>query len=373
MNYMTISRFVRLVLAGSAMFGAATAQAVSITWHDRPIAATLAEAMVSKRPVLLYFWMEGSDHCADLWNQTLAKPGATKDLLPFVCHSAKATSKVGRELVQRYRVTTLPTLLVVTPAGAIDDAVLGFVPPAIFASEMQRVIAGTQTVSSLRAAAAADPKDLSKRFALTQKLRFVGDRAGANALVESIRRDDPEGTTMAGAEVLLFDIRQKIIAAAPSKEDVTSWELKPMYGRLLQTKQKTVLFKGYSWLATTQGQRGDRGKQREAWRMAWPHAPAVQASEWGGEVLLNYWNQREDSLATKDRNTARSIAAHLLAEIEGDPTQTTKEQRAFLLRCAACGLAVGGKLMQARKLIKRAVELQPEDGELIALSDQLHQ
>ena len=97
MNHMTISRFARLVLAGSAMFGAATAQAVSIIWHDRPIAETLAEAAVSKRPILLYFWMDGSDHCADLWNQTLAMPDAAKDLLPFVCHSAKATTKVGRE------------------------------------------------------------------------------------------------------------------------------------------------------------------------------------------------------------------------------------------------------------------------------------
>lgn len=368
---MNISRAAHFVLACSIALGAAAAQSPSITWHDRPLADSLAEAATAKRPVLVYFWMEGSQHCADLWEQTLSTKAAHKDLASFVCHSAKATTKAGRELVQRYNVRTLPSLLVVRADGKLDDAVLGFVPPAAFSSEMQRVVAGSQTITSLRAAVEANPGDLTKRFALAQKYDFVGDRPRAEAQLAAIRGQDPDGATIAGAEVLLFDIRQKISQDAKDKANVATWDLKPMYSRLAVTRQPTVLFKGHSWLAIVEGQRGDRNKQRAAWRAAWPHAPATQASEWAGEVLLNYWNQRDDSLTTKDRKITRAMAKHLVADADAANSQATAEQRAFLLRGAACGLAVGGKLIQARKVIARAIELQPEDGELIALADQL--
>lgn len=359
------------MLACSTALVAAAGQSSSITWHDRPLADSLAEAATAKRPVLVYFWMDGSQHCADLWAQTLSTKEAEKDLAAFVCHSAKATTKSGRALVQRFHVRTLPSLVIVQPDGTLDDAVFGFVPPAAFATEMQRVVAGTQTVSTLRAAVAASPADLNKRFALAQKLGFVGDQEGAAAQLQAIRDQDPQGATTAGAEVLLFDVRKKISDAAPDKANLTTWDLQPMYLRLQVTKQPTVLFKGHSWLAQIEGQRGDRKKQRAAWRSAWPHAPAARASEWGAEIMLNYWNQREDSLTTKDRHVARAIAKHLIADAEAKDSQASAEQRAFLLRGAACGLAVGGKLIRARKLIKRAIELQPDDGELVALADQL--
>jgi len=367
---MTISRVAPFVLA-LAMAASLAAQSPSVTWHDRAFDQTLADAKASSRPVLVYFWMDGSQHCADLWNQTLATPEANQVLPAFVCHSAKATDQAGRDLIQRFHVTTLPSLVFVRADGALDDAVFGFIPLGTFQSELQRVLAGSQTVSALRAAADADPDDLTKRFALAQKLGFVGDRKAAEALLDSIRRDDPQGATAPGAEVLLFDIRKRILDAAEQKADPSTWDLTPMYRALKKARQPAVRFKGYSWLADTQGKLGDRKKQREAWRAAWPDAPAAQAAEWGGDVLLGYWNQREDALAGKDRQLARDIAKHILDAVEGDDSEATAEARAFQLRCAACGLAVAGKLTQARKIIARAITLQPNDGELTALSDQL--
>lgn len=368
---MTISRAALLVLACSAVCSQALAQERKIHWHDRPLVETLAESARSKRPVLLYFWMDGSQHCADLWNQTLTQADAAKDLAAFVCHSAKATTKLGRQLVQRYNISTLPSLLVLTADGTVDDAVLGFIPLATFGTEMRRALSGNQTVRSLRAAADADPKHLGKRFALAQKLVFVGEQSAGNALLASIRAEDPEGKTMAGAELLLFGLRKQIVDAAPSASDSMTWNLRPMYSRLTRTRQASVLFKGYSWLASIEYDRGDRKKQRAAWRAAWPHAPKALASEWGGDVLLMYWNQREDALSSKDRSLARAIANYLLAEVEGDNSQATEKVRAFQLQCAACGLAVAGKLAQARKVIARAVEIQPANGELVALAEQM--
>ena len=106
---MTISRVAPFVLAFAAAAPLA-AQAAKVVWHDGAFDGTLAQAKASGRSVLVYFWMEGSQHCSDLWTQTLDTPEATKLLGGFVCHSAKATDKVGRELIQRYHVKTLPSL-----------------------------------------------------------------------------------------------------------------------------------------------------------------------------------------------------------------------------------------------------------------------
>jgi hypothetical protein len=145
-----------------------------------------------------------------------------------------------------------------------------------------------------------------------------------------------------------------------------------MYDRLAKTKQPTVLFKGYDWLAKTEGQRGDRVRQRAAWNAAWPHVPPGLAGEWGGWVLLGFWNQREDTLLAGDKKLARAIARRLLAEVEADAAATdAAELHAFWLRCAACGLAVSGKLLDARKAIDRALALQPDDPDLVALHEQL--
>ena len=372
---MTIPRATRAVAAAAAAVVAhAPAQQTAVTWLDGPFAEALASATTRQQPVLVYFWMDGSAHCADLWGKTLTAAQAEAHLAAFVCHSANAATAGGRELIKRFGVSTLPTLLVVTPEGTVDDALLGFVPLPAFDREMQRIRSGNQTLSAMRAAAAAAPRDLDVRFALAAKLDFVGDRDAGERLRQSIRREDPNGRTNAGAELMLFDIRQSIIAAAADPNDLTTWNLQPMYDRLKKTKHRAVLFKGYGWLADTEGKRGDRFKQRAAWRAAWPHAPAISALEWGGEMLLGYWNQREDALSSKDRKLARSIANQLLVAVDGDDSpQAGAELRAFQLRCAACGLAVAGKLLGARKAIDRAVTLQPDDPDLLALAQQLHQ
>ena len=365
---MTLSR-ANLFLLLLATTPPALAQSTPVTWHDRAFADSLADAAQSQRPVLVYVWMDGSKHCADLWNGTLSKPPVSELLRAFVCHSAKATNTRGRELIQRYFVNTLPSLLVVQSDGQLDDVVLGVVSPTNLRSELQRILAGNRTISALRAAVAAAPKDLTKRFALAQKLRFVGDRAGFDVLIDAIRRDDPDGKTVPGAEVLLFDVRQRIVDAA-AEPSAASWDLQPMYRCLASTRQSAVLFKGYSWLADIHERRGDRKQQRAAWRAAWPYVPSAQAGEWAGQVLLGYWNQREDALSSKDRQVAREMARRLLAEVDGDGEAVDKA-RALRLRSAACGLAVAGKLRQAREIMARAVALQPDDGELIALAEQL--
>lgn len=354
------------------------APAPEIAWHHGDLTRSLDAAAAANKQVLVYFWMEGSEHCNNLWKNTLTTPGAAAELARFVCHGADATTADGAALVQRFGIKTLPTLLVVGANGTVDDAMIGFVPLADFVSEMQRIRAGSGTVQSLRRAAEAAPDDLDLRFSLGIKLRFVGDEKGSQAIYDSIRRDDPEGTTAPGAELLLFEVRQDILARAPDKNDPATWDLAPMYRRLRKTRQPVVLWKGWNWLAQVEGSRGDASRQIAAWRAARPHAPDAQFDEWAAEALQQLW-ERRDALQSKERALARDLGKNLIARQKrqaGDEpapgaAARSPEVRAFVLSAAACGLSIAGKRGQALACIEQAKKLAPDDGKIDRLEQQI--
>ncbi|MCR9245260.1 MAG: hypothetical protein NXI31_09525 [bacterium] len=341
-------------------------------WRQGRIEDSLALASAKQQQVVVYFWMSGSQHCTNLWGQTLTTPAAAAELGQFVCHGADVATPAGATLVQRYNVKTLPTLLVLNANGIVDDAMIGFVPLATFVSEMQRIRAGNGTVTALRAAADAAPADLDKRFALGQKLAFVGDATAGQVVWDSIRRDDPEGKTSPGAELLLFEVQNAILAQAPDKNDPATWTLEPMYERLRRTKQDPVRWKGWNWLARIEAARGAPRKQVDAWRAAWPHAPDNLAEEWAADILDNLW-QRRDTVRPKGRALARELGRELGRRDKGkddDPTQKA-ELRGVLLSAAARGLAIGGKKRQALQLLARARGLTPDDPKLDELQQQI--
>lgn len=358
--------------------GSADAAGATIEWQSGELTKSLARAELAGQPLLLYFWMDGSQHCQNLWGQTLTQPAAVTALQQFVCHSADVATPAGSKLVQRFGIETLPSLLVVTANGAVDDAMLGFVPLAAFLSEAQRITNGTGTVTALRAAVDAAPDDLDRRFALGQKLEFVGDEAAGDAMFQSIRAADPEGRTTPGAELLLFDIRNQILDRASDRNDPATWDLAPLYRRLRQTKQPTVLWKGWSFLSRIEGERGAPREQVAAYAAAWPHAPAVERDEWGSDVVENLWSRR-DTVRAAGRKLAREIARTLAAHADApaaDPAGNgrkppTGEQRAFFLASAARGMALGGRRRAALDLVAKARELTPDDATLEQLQQQI--
>lgn len=349
---------------------AAQKQSGGMPWLQGEFSDTLAAAGAAHKQVLVYFWMDGSEHCHNLWTQTLTQPEAMPELQQFICHGADARTAAGAGLVKRFGVTTLPTLLVVSADGTADDGMVGFVPLPTFTTELQRVLLGSGTVTSLRQAAAAIPHDLDARFRLGVKLGFVGDRAGSDKVFASIRTDDPEGATAPGAELLLFDVRQGILAAAKDQNDVATWNLQPMYDRLRKTRQPFVLWKGWNWVAGVEADR-DPALQIAAWQQARPHAPPAQLEEWAGEVLNRLW-QRRDALANRDRQLARDLAKVVEKSVDERPAGSTdNERQAFALGAAACGQAISGKRRKALALVERAKLLTPEDRHLDQLAEQL--
>ena len=163
--------------------------------------------------------MDSSEYCVRVYGETITTDAAAAELSDYICFSANVTQEEGSQLIKRYNVTTLPTMLFVSPDGRVDDAILGFIPLSSFVSEMQRIEQGSETVSAMRALADASPEDLDLRLTLAQKLAFVGDKQGSEELLESIRRADPRGRTLAGAQLGLYDVRQKVIQSAADPSD----------------------------------------------------------------------------------------------------------------------------------------------------------
>ena len=63
-----------------------------------------------------------------------------------------------------------PTLLVVDGEGQEVDRIVGYLPPEPFQKEIQRILAGEDTLPTLRKAADAQPDDLNAAFSLAKKL-----------------------------------------------------------------------------------------------------------------------------------------------------------------------------------------------------------
>lgn len=340
-----------------------------IQWFEGPFSAALEEAGRKRGSVFVYFWMDASDYCVQVWGETITTDAAAAELGEFVCFSANATQPDGAELVKRYRVTTLPTMLVVSSDGSVEEALIGFIPLGAFVSEMQRIKQGTETVSARRAAAEASPDDLDLRLALAMKLDFVGDEPGRDALMESIRRVDPRGRTLAGAQLALYDVKQKIVQAASDPSDPSTLDLTPAYRHLPRVKQETVVFSGWDWVAQIEDSRGDRPKARKAYMAAWPHIQDASVFGWGGEIVRRYWDNR-DELTRRDKKFALEVALAAAEKAQalidsGQAAEQLDDEDRNTVALAFSGLAssyfMNGQRAKALEAIDRSIQIDAEN------------
>lgn len=364
------------LLLTALLTSAALGQAPQIPWFDGPFSNALGQAHGEDTLVAVYFWADGSEYCKRMFQETLSTDEAAAELAGVVCFSADAADPRGARLVQRYEVSTLPTLLFVTPDGSAEDVMVGFVPGPAFASEMQRIRSGEGTVSALRAALAQAPDDLQRRFDLSVKLQDVGASGEATALLDSIKRDDPEGRTAVGAQLLLWDVQNEITAAAPDPSDPRTWDLAPMYAHLPAVHPGPIRFQGWNWVADVEAERGRRRDACAAYETAWAHIPENAVWDWGFKLVDVYWGLR-DELTDADRAFVRevgeTVAARAEALREGDPEATDfllgmgekefGQYHASVQDLLARALWLAGDKAGAVAAVQRALELAPGEGE----------
>ncbi len=323
-----------------------------LRWFEGTFEEALRTARAEDRLLFVDFWADWCGPCKRMDRETFADPRGVAALADVVCVSVDVESRTGQPLAVRYGATSLPTLAFLEADGSLRDRLVGFHPPAVFLTEVQRIVAGEGTVSGLRARITADPDDLAARYALAQKLLALGDARGHDAELEQLRARDPEGRSVPMQHVRLGELYR---ALDPQDPDPT-----PLESFLATATDSLVLFFGYDLLASLygfhrQGAEGDRetglfDRQLAAWRISWAHCPPEHRVRTGGRIAWTLWEAR-GRLDAATKAFALHVALGASHAAPEDPD---------LLDTLACCYHLNGMTDEALAAIDRALELAPE-------------
>lgn len=336
--------------------------------HDFDSALTAAKDCKAGM-VLLYCWHDPNPNCSAMFTGTLSDEKVTPVIGEFVCMGAKRNEDAGRQLVERFHVETVPTILFLDPAGGVVDVVAGYVPVADFLGEIARIKKGEGTVGGLREQAAAKPDDLALQLQLVNKLRATGDHKGSIAVIDAIVAKDEKLQDPHAAEAMLLKL---IDEAFPADSAPEHWVTEPLYAFLRRQKNKRVLFLGYERLAAAEYQRDDLKAWAKFVERAWKGIPKDQVQDWGqGIATIGY--RRWEDLDKIDKGILKlvlKISKAALGDIEKKQKQSPdKPFLAWAMYLHAAVLNVNNKRKDAFKLMDEAIALDPNNKDLKAAKD----
>ena len=327
-----------------------------VEWHAT-VEAGRAAARESDRLVLLYFWIEGSSFCEAIYRDVLTSERGAVELGNFACVSVRADDPAASSLLTELGVTRLPTLAFTRADGAPEDALPGGLDLETFLREAARIRRGERTVSDWRGRAAAKPDDLDVRLQLGLQLEHVGEATEASELFESIKRDDPDGATVAGAQLHLYDVFAEVRNAAGNPSDSGTYELAPLYAHMPKVKPLEIQHEGWRWITDVEKQRGDRVRERAAWPRLWKTAADEETRmECGFRALLRYFEMGE-GLGAKDLRFCSDVLRHFESNTADRPGLVAP---AFVHHARAITHALHGRRDEALVEVERAIALAPD-------------
>lgn len=339
-----------------------------IPWLHETVGTALAQAKASKTLVLAYFWKDDSPSCIQFYRDTLCTDRSAEALADLVCVSVDVSTEFGAKLMSSHEVTTLPTMLFLTPDGQAQDAILGIINVEDLVAEVERIRRGEGTVGTLRSKVQASPDDLALRLLLSNKLVDMGATAEAAELVESIKRDDPKALTPTCAHILLLEKRDAVAMAADDSADPGTWKLKPLYDHVKKIRPTEVTFEGWNLVAEIELQRGDRRKAFAAWRQAHTHAGEGRLARLGTIVGNVAWAAPDD-LRAFDKRFLLELAQELVEHFEANPVRVVEnvspdDQDVVVdlpsaLELLARAHHITGRRTKALAALERAMELAP--------------
>jgi hypothetical protein len=334
----------------------------------------------SDQLVFVYLYLEGSQPCKQMLQQTLNQDLCRKELSGLTCARADIAGPEGGALLERYQVNVVPTALLMTGKGELEDAIIGFLPPPEFLAQLRRIKRGNDTLSVLRDRVARDPKDLNARLALANKLQYLGDQQGFQELLDSIRKADPHGKTEVGAQLIMQDLQQAATTQATSGEVPTTPDLGPIYTFAKRARHDRVRFQAWVWLSRQERTAGRNGASRTAAIEAYKQAPDSNRASWGNEMVREFLGDRE-ALSRGERKLALKVAegnqqaAETSWKNSGSPKPIANdaliEQLGGAYATLAIAQALNGKKKAVQRVFDTARELLPESRELEELAQQL--
>jgi thioredoxin-like negative regulator of GroEL len=134
---------------------------------EHSFAEALKKAAQHNKPVMVDFWAEWCGWCHRLDKTTYVDSAVVKLSQEFVAVKVDTEGKPADvEVAMRYDVTSLPTILFVTPSGRQVLRVNGFQGPGKFPRTLERAKDAAAKLMGYEAALAKDPKDAAALGAL---------------------------------------------------------------------------------------------------------------------------------------------------------------------------------------------------------------
>ncbi|MEO0649539.1 MAG: thioredoxin family protein [Planctomycetota bacterium] len=375
------------MLIPTLLLGLGAALPADLDWIHGDLEEAERRASAQARPILVYFWSNGSQHCSAMYQETLQSEETAEILGRHCLVSADVASAEGAALMREHGVGTLPTCLVLGPDGSPEDILIGYATPSAFAFELQRIEDGVGTVSALRGALAAaqvdapgEEPDFAARLLLAGKLDDVGLDAEASKLRQSVRADDPQGRTVSGALALVDAAATDLVEDADGLAlEPEAWDLRPLYRLAKRTSQPLVRYHSWNKLASLEASRDDREAAIDALAKAHPHVPTDELVAWCQQSAWFVMGP-EVEVRGAHKRFLREITAQAVAHVEGlvvgeasdasrtpDPqkvwTKSREEYNAYLARqldTQAFACYFTGDARTAIELARRCRELDPE-------------
>ncbi len=166
---------VALLLGGSPRAASAPVPpAVSIHW-EKSFDAALRKARKAGKPVIVDFWADWCSWCDRLNRTTYADPSVARKAQAFV--AVKVNTEGSRKEIDasiKYEVTSLPTIVFLSPGGRQLWRVNGFQGPGQFPRTLDVALDAGRRVIGFEEALARDPDDPAALAQLGAHLSDVG-------------------------------------------------------------------------------------------------------------------------------------------------------------------------------------------------------
>jgi thioredoxin-like negative regulator of GroEL len=148
-----------LLLAGAARETPAPSSPPSIKW-EKNFAEALKKAKKAGKPLIVDFWADWCGWCHRLERTTYADPWVVRKAQDFVAVRVNTEgSRKELDVAVRYHVTSLPTIVFLSPEGRQVSRLNGFQGPGQFPRTLEGALEVARSVISWEDAAARQPDD----------------------------------------------------------------------------------------------------------------------------------------------------------------------------------------------------------------------
>ena len=344
---------------------ATAALPAQVTWWDKDLAAALTAAKDKPAAMVMLYCWEGNGDCEAMFSGTMSDKQVTDPLADFVCQGVQ-NDDAGKETWARYKIQRTPTVLFLSPDGAVVDSVVGYATIVDFAATLKRVRSGAETIPALQQRVAAGEASMQEMQQLMQKLLAVQEQERAKEVIDAMIEQDPKARSAEAAEAMLWKITSETLAddVAPADMDVG-----PLRRFLKGQRNKRVQFLGYDRLAQVHWARGEVKDAASYADKAWKCVPKDRLIDWGQRMTgfaYRNWADLDKTNKSILKNALKASKATMKAIEQRNKQQPDPAFLANAMGLHAAILIVNKKRKDALDLMDEAIALDPNNKSLKA-------